>query len=80
MTTGKNGWGKPTPTARKYHYFDGFRSLCGGYGWIGSREELEEGGDIHPENCVSCQRLTLETASPQLSMFANFAQAEVVTV
>lgn len=54
--TSKNGWGKPTPTARKFHYFDGFLSLCGAYGWLGTREELEEGGDVHPENCAACQR------------------------
>lgn len=56
MKTEQNGWGKPTPTARRFHYFDGFRSLCGGYGWLGPRDELEEGCDVHPENCASCQR------------------------
>lgn len=56
MSNEKNGWGKPTPTARKYHYFDGFRSLCGKYGWLGPREMLENEYHDHPENCKECQR------------------------
>lgn len=56
----KHGWGKPTATARKYHYFgDDFRSLCGNYGWLGSRDELEDEYDDHSENCASCKRKRL---------------------
>jgi hypothetical protein len=54
------GWGRPTPTARKFHYFDGFRSLCGNYGWLGPADMLEEGKDIHPENCKACQKKLAE--------------------
>lgn len=57
--TPQNGWGKPTATSRKYHYFDGFRSLCGKYGWIGSRDLLHDEFDDHRENCVACKQRRL---------------------
>lgn len=53
--TEDKGWGYPTSTATKAHYFgaDG-RSLCGRYGSFGIDTEPETGPT--PNDCTPCRR------------------------
>lgn len=51
----RSGWGYPTSTARKVHYFRGGRSLCGKYGAF--MVELQaDNGRPGPDDCVACTR------------------------
>jgi len=49
----REGWGPTTGT--KWHYFAGFRSLCGKYAWMG-KGGLQQGNDSSTDNCLACQR------------------------
>lgn len=58
------GWGKPTDSARKFHYFeprpgsDGgmARSLCMSYGFFYERGPLEPETTPSPDDCKECRR------------------------
>lgn len=58
------GWGKPTDSARKFHYFtprpltDGgmARSLCGSYGFFYQRGLLEPETTPSPDDCKECRK------------------------
>lgn len=52
MEKQKEGWGWP-PLSKKAHYFDGGRSLCGKWLFLGV---VEQGGDESPDNCQQCRR------------------------
>jgi hypothetical protein len=58
----ETGWGNPDPyrTTSKFHYFDeDGRSLCGKWGRALGHPTVEEGMDVHVDNCAACQRKKL---------------------
>jgi len=59
----KEGW-TWLYNATKWHYFVDGRSLCGKYMLFGQGNDLEQGHNNSPDNCVSCKRklkIRLET-------------------
>jgi hypothetical protein len=54
----EQGWGNPDKysSRSKFHYFAGFRSLCGKYGRFAGSFTLEDTNDNHPDNCAACKK------------------------
>ncbi len=52
--------------SRRWHYFRGGRSLCGGFMLLSSKA-LEQGEDDAPENCAACRRKRLKELAARLA-------------
>lgn len=55
MSAANEGWGYPTATARKPHYFRDGRSLCGKYGCFGV-PLTPDNGRAQPDDCSACTK------------------------
>jgi len=47
------GWHMP-PNAKKFHYFENGRSLCGRYDGTKVKGTKDGGGDSTPHDCAKC--------------------------